>query len=115
MTKCYVLTTDDEGFFFLWGVGRVQMFREFVKLDKVSRRVAGELSGPGAGSIDIVVRRDHIIEDGYKQLNFLGSRLKSCINVSFISECGLPEAGLDYGGLSKEFLTDLSKAAFDPR
>ncbi|XP_044367943.1 E3 ubiquitin-protein ligase UPL7 isoform X2 [Triticum aestivum] len=30
------------------------------------------------------------------------------------SECGLPEAGLDYGGLSKEFLTDLSKAAFSP-
>lgn len=94
---------------------RVQMFREFVKLDKVSRRAAGELSGPGPGSIEISVRRDHIVEDGYRQLNFLGSRLKSRINVSFISECGLPEAGLDYGGLSKEFLTDLSKAAFDPR
>lgn len=94
---------------------RVQMFREFIKMDKVSRRVAGELSEPGSGSIEIVVRRDHIIEDGYRQLNFLGSRLKSCINVSFISECGLPEAGLDYGGLSKEFLTDLSKAAFDPQ
>ncbi|KAJ6853573.1 E3 ubiquitin-protein ligase UPL7 [Iris pallida] len=91
------------------------MFREFIKLDKVSRRVAGEVSGPGAGSIEIVVRRDRIVEDGYKQLNFLGSRLRSCINVSFISECGLPEAGLDYGGLSKEFLTDLAKAAFNPQ
>ncbi|XP_008794042.2 E3 ubiquitin-protein ligase UPL7 [Phoenix dactylifera] len=94
---------------------RVQMFREFIKMDKVSRRVAGEVSGSGSGSIEIVVRRNHIIEDGYRQLNFLGSRLKSCINVSFISECGLPEAGLDYGGLSKEFLTDLSKASFDPQ
>lgn len=94
---------------------RVKMFREFIKLDKVSRRVAGEVSGPGAGAIEIVVRRDHIVEDGYKQLNFLGSRLRSCINVSFISECGLPEAGLDYGGLSKEFLTDLAKAAFNPQ
>ncbi|KAJ6840077.1 E3 ubiquitin-protein ligase UPL7 [Iris pallida] len=94
---------------------RVKMFREFIKLDKVSRRVAGEVSGPGAGSIEIVVRRDRIVEDGYKQLNFLGSRLRSCINVSFISECGLPEAGLDYGGLSKEFLTDLAKAAFNPQ
>lgn len=91
------------------------MFREFIKMDKVSKRVVGEVSGSGSGSIEIVVRRDHIIEDGYRQLNFLGTRLKSCINVSFISECGLPEAGLDYGGLSKEFLTDLSKAAFDPR
>ncbi|OVA19458.1 HECT [Macleaya cordata] len=93
---------------------RVQMFREFIKLDKVSRRMAGEVAGPGPGSIEIVVRRGHIVEDGFKQLNSLGSRLKSSIHVSFVSECGLPEAGLDYGGLSKEFLTDISKTAFDP-
>ncbi|XP_068648716.1 E3 ubiquitin-protein ligase UPL7 [Aristolochia californica] len=91
---------------------RVQMFREYVELDKVSRRMAGEVAGPGPGSIDVVVRRDFIVEDGFTQLNSLGSRLKSKINVSFVSECGLPEAGLDYGGLSKEFLTDLSKRAF---
>lgn len=94
---------------------RVQMFREFIKLDRVAGRAAGEVSGPYSGSIDIVVHRDKIVEDGYRQLNFLGSRLKSCINVSFVSEFGLPEAGLDYGGLSKEFLTDLSKAAFGPK
>ncbi|CAA6662747.1 unnamed protein product [Spirodela intermedia] len=94
---------------------RVQMFREFIKLDKDARRAAGELTGPGPGSIEIVVRRDHIVEDGFKQLNFLGSRLKSCFNISFVSESGLPEAGLDYGGLSKEFLTDIAKAAFEPK
>ncbi|KAJ0963179.1 hypothetical protein J5N97_028301 [Dioscorea zingiberensis] len=94
---------------------RVQMFREFIKLDKASRRVMGEFSGPGLGSIEVVVRRGHIIEDGFRQLNFLGSKLRSCINVSFINESGLPEAGLDYGGLSKEFLTDLARAAFDPQ
>ncbi|KAG2536101.1 hypothetical protein PVAP13_9NG157200 [Panicum virgatum] len=93
---------------------RVQMFREFIESDKASRRVTGEISGPGPGSIEIVIRRGHIIEDGYRQLNCLRSKLKSCIHVSFVSECGLPEAGLDYGGLSKEFLTDLSKTAFSP-
>ncbi|PKU78379.1 E3 ubiquitin-protein ligase UPL7 [Dendrobium catenatum] len=93
---------------------RVQMFRELVKMDKVVRRAAGEVSASGLSSVEIVVRRDHIVEDGFRQLNSLGPRLKSGISVSFISECGLPEAGLDYGGLSKEFLTDLSKAAFDP-
>lgn len=93
---------------------RVQMFREFIKMDKVSRRMAGEVDGPNPGSIEIVVRRDHIVEDGFRQLNSLGSKLKSCMNVSFVNESGLPEAGLDYGGLSKEFLTDLSKKAFDP-
>ncbi|XP_020573828.1 E3 ubiquitin-protein ligase UPL7 [Phalaenopsis equestris] len=94
---------------------RVQMFREFVKMDKLARRAAGEVSANGIGSVEIVVRRDHIVDDGFRQLNSLGSKLKSGIIVSFVSECGLPEAGLDYGGLSKEFLTDLSKAAFDPR
>ncbi|AQK63815.1 E3 ubiquitin-protein ligase UPL7 [Zea mays] len=93
---------------------RVQMFREFIESDKASRRVTGEVSGPGPGSIEIVIRRGHIIDDGYRQLNCLRSKLKSCIHVSFVSECGLPEAGLDYGGLSKEFLTDLSKSAFSP-
>ncbi|PIA43478.1 hypothetical protein AQUCO_01900105v1 [Aquilegia coerulea] len=93
---------------------RVQMFREFIKLDKVSRRRAGEVAGHGPGSKEIVIRRSHIVEDGFKQLNSLGSMLKSRIHVSFVSECGLPEAGLDYGGLSKEFLTDISKAAFNP-
>ncbi|XP_057983844.1 E3 ubiquitin-protein ligase UPL7 isoform X2 [Malania oleifera] len=94
---------------------RVQMFREFIKMDKVSRRMAGEVAGPGPGSVEIVIRRDHIVEDGFRQLNSLGSRLKSSIHVSFVSECGLPEAGLDYGGLSKEFLTDVAKAAFAPQ
>ncbi|PIN11132.1 E3 ubiquitin protein ligase [Handroanthus impetiginosus] len=93
---------------------RVKMFREFVSMDKVSRRVAGEGTGPGSRSIEIVIRRGHIFEDGLRQLNSLGSRLKSAIHVSFVSESGLPEAGLDYGGLSKEFLTDISKEAFSP-
>ncbi|KAH6798844.1 ubiquitin-protein ligase 7 [Perilla frutescens var. frutescens] len=93
---------------------RVKMFREFISMDKVSRRLAGEGTGPGSQSIEIVVRRAHIFEDGLQQLNSLGSRLKSSIHVSFVSESGLPEAGLDYGGLSKEFLTDLSKIAFSP-
>ncbi|KAL0426474.1 UNVERIFIED_CONTAM: E3 ubiquitin-protein ligase UPL7 [Sesamum latifolium] len=91
---------------------RVKMFREFISMDKVSRRLAGEGTGPGSRSIEVVIRRGHIFEDGLQQLNSLGSRLKSAIHVSFVSESGLPEAGLDYGGLSKEFLTDLSKVAF---
>lgn len=93
---------------------RVEMFREFIKMDKATRKMAGEVAEPGSRSVSIVVRRGHIVEDGFRQLNGLGSKLKSHIQVSFVSECGLPEAGLDYGGLSKEFLTDISKAAFSP-
>lgn len=76
--------------------------------------MAGECIGPGPGSIEIAIRRDHLVEDAFAQLNSLGSKFKSGINVSFVNEHGLSEAGLDYGGLFKEFLTDLAKAAFDP-
>lgn len=93
---------------------RVEMFREFINMDKASRKMAGEVLGPGGRSAEIVIRRGHIIEDGFQQLNNLGSRLKSGIHVSFVNESGLPEAGLDYGGLSKEFLTEIAKAAFSP-
>ncbi|CAA0829703.1 E3 ubiquitin-protein ligase UPL7 [Striga hermonthica] len=93
---------------------RVKMFREFISMDKVSRRLAGEGTGPNSRSVEIVIRRGHIFEDGLRQLNSMGPRLKSAIHVSFVSESGLPEAGLDYGGLSKEFLTDISKIAFSP-
>ncbi|KAG0632524.1 hypothetical protein M758_1G333800 [Ceratodon purpureus] len=93
---------------------RVQIFREFVRSDKLLKRIGGDSVGPGPGTIEIAVRRDHIVEDGFAQLNGLGPKLKFCINVSFVNELGLAEAGLDYGGLFKEFLTDLAKAAFDP-
>ncbi|KAG8376644.1 hypothetical protein BUALT_Bualt09G0084900 [Buddleja alternifolia] len=93
---------------------RVKMFREFISMDKMSRRLAGEVTTPGSHAIEVVIRRGHIFEDGLRQLNSLGSRLKNAIHVSFVSESGLPEAGLDYGGLSKEFLTDISKEAFSP-
>jgi ubiquitin-protein ligase E3 B len=88
------------------------MLKEFIESDKAARRITVEVSGPGPGSIDVVICRGHVVGEGYRQLNFLRSKLKSCIHVSFVSECGLPKAGLDYGGLSKEFLTDLSKSAF---
>uniref|UniRef100_A0A7N0UAZ7 HECT-type E3 ubiquitin transferase n=1 Tax=Kalanchoe fedtschenkoi TaxID=63787 RepID=A0A7N0UAZ7_KALFE len=93
---------------------RVQMFREFINTDKASRLMVGEVVGPGAPSLEIEVRRSHIVEDGFKQLRSIGSRFKSSIRVSFLNDCGLPEAGLDYGGLFKEFLTDMAKAAFSP-
>ncbi|CAM6107607.1 unnamed protein product [Calypogeia fissa] len=93
---------------------RVHIFREFVRTDKSRKQTGGEAIGPGPGMIEIAVRRDHVVEDGFAHLHGLGSKLKSCINVSFVNELGLSEAGLDYGGLFKEFLTNLAKAAFDP-
>lgn len=66
------------------------------------------------GIVEIAVRRDDVVEDGYAQLNGLGSKLKSSVYVSFVDELGLKEDGLGHGGFSKDFLTDFAKEAFDP-
>lgn len=61
------------------------------------------------------IRRDHIIEDGFEALNGLGEGLKERLRVLFVNEWGEEEAGVDGGGLFKDFISDLVKAAFDPR
>lgn len=59
------------------------------------------------------IRRGKISEDGFDELDKLGPMLKGTIEIQFIDEWGQPEAGIDGGGLFKEFLTSLSTEAFD--
>lgn len=42
-------------------------------------------------------------------------RLKSRFQVSFINELGVREAGIDGGGLFKDYIDTLAKHAFDPQ
>ena len=62
----------------------------------------------------VKIRRDKLYSDSMSQLNRMGSRLKKRVQVTFISQHGNEEAGVDGGGLFKEFLDDLIKNAFDP-
>ena len=68
-----------------------------------------------SGSTRIQVHRNNILEDSVDQLHNLNeSKLKARIQVEFISETGLQEAGIDGGGLFKAFLDLLMKHSFDP-
>ncbi|KAG9291049.1 hypothetical protein G9A89_012921 [Geosiphon pyriformis] len=89
---------------------RVKIFRRFVDIDRqrnyhndfvLERRTRA------------TIRRTHVFEDGFANLNTLGKELKRPVAISFIDEYGLPEAGIDGGGLFKEFLTALTRQAFD--
>lgn len=62
----------------------------------------------------VKIRRDKLYNDSMESLNKLGPRLKRKVQVTFISQHGNEEAGVDGGGLFKEFLDDLIKHAFDP-
>ncbi|KAJ6429584.1 hypothetical protein OIU84_021061 [Salix udensis] len=60
------------------------------------------------------IRRDHILEDAYNQMSALSEEdLRGSIRVSFINEFGVEEAGIDGGGIFKDFMENITQAAFD--
>ncbi|WMV09476.1 hypothetical protein MTR67_002861 [Solanum verrucosum] len=60
------------------------------------------------------IRRDHILEDAFNQLNALSEEdLRGLIRVTFVNELGVEEAGIDGGGIFKDFMENITRAAFD--
>ncbi|KAI4725564.1 hypothetical protein E4T49_06687 [Aureobasidium sp. EXF-10728] len=109
---------------------RVQIFREFVRLDMMVRRgghvdpdlwrhrmAFGSLGGTNSDEIGkhhASIRRKNEFEDAYRQFYKLGDGLKEPIQITFLDEFGLQEAGIDGGGVTKEFLTSITTEAFNP-
>lgn len=89
---------------------RVEIFRMFVQNDKKRNNIEEHYSRPKNAA---TVRRDHIFEDGFASLNGLDVELKNKVAISFVDQWGLEEAGIDGGGVFKEFLTCLSLEAFN--
>ncbi|CDS05598.1 hypothetical protein LRAMOSA08126 [Lichtheimia ramosa] len=88
---------------------RVEIFRMFVQNDR-QRNNIDQFIGP---SVNVTIRRNHVFEDGFSQLYTRGKDLKGKVAIGFVDEFGLHEAGIDGGGVFKEFLTSLSHEAFD--
>ncbi|GAA5813710.1 hypothetical protein MFLAVUS_007197 [Mucor flavus] len=89
---------------------RVEIFRMFVQNDKKRNNVDEFYSRPKAAA---TVRRNHMFEDGFASLHTLGVELKNKVAISFVDEFGLEEAGIDGGGVFKEFLTGVGLDAFN--
>ena len=89
---------------------RVEIFRMFVQNDKKRNNIEEMYVRPKAS---VTVRRDHMFEDGFASLNALDVELKNKVAISFVDKFGLEEAGIDGGGVFKEFLTGLSAEAFN--
>jgi len=62
----------------------------------------------GPRPIEITVRRTDLIGDGFSALHSAGSAIKGRLMVTFINHHGALEAGIDHGGLVKEFLEEAS-------
>ncbi|CAG8528220.1 16186_t:CDS:10, partial [Cetraspora pellucida] len=87
---------------------RVKIFRQFIRNDR--ERHIHAIFEPRTR---VTIHRSKIFEDGFDQLNAMGARLKNPVAIQFIDEFGIQEAGIDGGGLFKEFLTSLTRIAFN--
>ncbi|KAI9340255.1 hypothetical protein BDR26DRAFT_1007571 [Obelidium mucronatum] len=89
---------------------RVRIFREWIKRDRESAGLDSEWLRPVAR---VEIRRDHVFEDAYTKLIGLGAGLKNRVAITFVSSLdGMVEAGIDGGGVFKEFLSELLKEVF---
>lgn len=97
---------------------RAELFRDLCAADREAaemRSGAGPF-GFGAAIPSVTVRRDQLFEDGLQGLGALPAEaLRGRVRIQFVNALGAPEAGVDGGGLFKDFLDDLVKGAFDPR
>ena len=60
------------------------------------------------------IRREHEFDDAFEQFYPLGQSLKEPIQITFVDQFDTPEAGIDGGGVTKEFLTSVTNKAFMP-
>ena len=106
---------------------RVNMFNSLIEADKattqdesgVMRQIMqamqdGEEEPEIPGRENVTIRRHELYSDSKRTLNRLGKRLKKRVQVTFINEHGMQEAGIDGGGVFKEFIDDLITDAFIP-
>ena len=82
---------------------RVRIFRQYIYYDK--NRADPTSDDYFQARKTVQVRRDHIFRDGYIGLNPLGPEIKRRVAIQFVDSQGMAEAGIDGGGLFKEFLT----------
>ncbi len=94
---------------------RVSMFRAFVEADRVRSGRPRFMHMDGRQVVRI--RRDHVAEDGFNKLGGDdkegGMDMKSLFQIEFIDRFGNVEAGIDGGGVFKEFFTSLCQEVFD--
>ncbi|KAL3776550.1 hypothetical protein ACHAW5_008712 [Stephanodiscus triporus] len=99
---------------------RLKLFERIVTTNRQELQGSNDARNLKPG-IMVKIMRGRVLEDGLASLNKLGRDMRTRIVVSYISEAGARETGIDVGGLFKELgdhsylhlLTDLS--TIDPQ
>lgn len=94
---------------------RVQILQHLLKKERLMHQSEGYHFGLPGTAILVQIRRNYIYEDAFEKLSYENEpNMKLPLKVSMVNAVGAEEAGIDGGGLSKEFLSELLKAGFDP-
>lgn len=95
---------------------RAKVFQKLVATERVHYR--NQDLFPWAmnnGERFIRVRRGQVLSDAYSALATASpEQLRGRVRITFVSEHGMEEAGVDGGGVFKEFLESVVKEGFDP-
>lgn len=96
---------------------RMRLFRNTLDVERLQIQGSNDLMSGGpqrSRSVIVRVRKTRVLEDGMEALSKVGAAIKDRVIVKYVNEFGEDEAGIDAGGLFKDFVTDLSSRIFDP-
>jgi len=106
---------------------RAAVFRQLCSTDRQKWRASAQPGGVDAGQthvdsavaarvVQLTVRRSHLLEDSLSGLSrHSPDELRGRLFVRFVNAAGASEAGIDQGGLFKEWLTNCFQELADPR
>lgn len=94
--------------FFVDFKDRAKVFRSLVESDQDSLSSGYFYDAP---KLEAEIRRHNLLEDAYTSYKAFGAGFKNTISVTFHNEHGV-EAGIDGGGITKEFLSSVAEAGF---
>lgn len=93
---------------------RVQVFHNLIQKDKEEHQ-GDQVHFLQGNSIQVHIRRNFIYEDASEKLSSENEpNMKLKMRTQLVNVAGLDEAGIDGGGLFREFMTELMKTSFDP-
>lgn len=102
--------------FFVDFFDRVKVFQSLLKADQnriLSRSDTAMFYEGANDKLTADIHRETLLEDAFSQFHTTGPNFKNKIQVTFYNKHG-PEAGIDGGGLTKEFLTSVVAEGFSP-
>ncbi|KAH8176782.1 HECT-domain (ubiquitin-transferase) domain-containing protein [Sarocladium implicatum] len=90
---------------------RVKIFRKFIQMDREGRGSSSFFMDANPRHA-ARIRRGRLFDDAYNAFFKIGDGLKDLISITFVDKFGNNEAGIDGGGVTKEFLTSVIAEAF---